>query len=229
MHPRGHGQARDSHHAGECHLRQLQVPLRLARAAGHGYLPRQDRPDARLDDHRGREPLHLAMGLRLPPRLPEDCRDTRPPARRACPRADGHRHARTWHTSSAARRTRRASCCTSWAASPAAPSSTCATAAAPRRWPNGWQAKASPPITTTPGWTMPPRTCANTAGNGARAASSWRRTPSAWASTSRTCAWWCTWTCPTPSKPISRKRGVRGATGRRHTPSSSTEGRTRGR
>ena len=46
------------------------------------------------------------------------------------------------------------------------------------------------------------------------------------ASTSPTCGSSSTWTCPTPSKPTSRKRAVRDATDRRPTPSSCTPSRT---
>lgn len=51
----------------------------------------------------------------------------------------------------------------------------------------------------------------------------------AWASTSPTCAWWFTWTCPTPLRHISRRRDVADATANRLMPFCSTIALTTGK
>ena len=66
-HPFGTLAAADRHRTGQLRLRRRQIPLCGSRTARHRSLPSARGAHEGLAAGRGRSPLHLAVGLRLPP------------------------------------------------------------------------------------------------------------------------------------------------------------------
>ena len=82
-HPFGTLAAADRHSTGQLRLRRRQIPLCGSRTARHRSLPSARGAHEGLAAGRGRSPLHLAVGLRLPPFVPAHRRTARKTAGRS--------------------------------------------------------------------------------------------------------------------------------------------------
>ena len=90
----GHEPRRGGTRLRQLHIRQLQVPIHIARTNSCRHIPTTHTPHTpHLHDNRRRGTLRVAVGIRLPPLIPQDSRtETHHPIPRADTGTHGNRH-----------------------------------------------------------------------------------------------------------------------------------------